>query len=46
MILHNDKENFEIAVRNASRYFNVSTGTYANRPGNNNYYVYRVETYE
>ena len=25
MILHNDKENFEIAVRNASRYFNVST---------------------
>lgn len=27
-------------------YFNVSSGTYANRPGNNNYYVYRVETYD
>ena len=27
-------------------YFNVSSGTYANRPGNNSYYVYRIETYD
>lgn len=24
MILHNDKENFDIAIRAASRYFNIS----------------------
>ncbi len=24
MVLHNDKENFDIAIRAASRYFNVS----------------------
>ena len=38
--------NSNVLTHTRTGFFNVSSGTYTSRNGNNDYYIYRVDTYE